>query len=212
MADSQAQGVLTLAEPFRILTVCTGNICRSPQAQQLLFAQLNAVHDPGVDWKMPIIESAGTGALVERAMPEEAALWSREFGGDPTDHFARQLTAQMIEESDLVIAMAREHRSAIARLLPRASRYTFTLRELARILGGTRQAAFGGDGVVVIPPPGAFADWASLASARRGYFAGTSADDDVVDPYRREATVYKESAEQVRQAVTTLVNSVVVRP
>ncbi|MDM4763929.1 hypothetical protein QT381_13020 [Galbitalea sp. SE-J8] len=121
--------------PFRILTVCTGNICRSPQAEQLLRAGFTAAHGTDATWPLPEVSSAGVYALVDEPMPEQAAALSREFGGDPDVHVARQLTKEMVEQSDLIIALAREHRAAIAKLSPRASRYTFTLRELARVLG-----------------------------------------------------------------------------
>ena len=140
-------------------------------------------------------------------MPEEAAHWSREYGGDPSFHVARQLTSDLIESSDLVIALAREHRSAVAKLLPRATRYTFTLRELARILSGTRRAVSVGDSSVSLPAPGDFSSWVALASVQRGYFAAPPANDEVIDPYGREAWVYRESAEQIEPAVSEVVGS-----
>ncbi len=47
--------------PVRLLTVCTGNVCRSPYAAALLGA--------GLDWARPgafRVASAGTPALVGR--------------------------------------------------------------------------------------------------------------------------------------------------
>ena len=112
---------------FRILTVCTGNICRSPLAEQLLRREL-----AGVD---AVVSSAGTGALVGHPMADRAAAYSRRLGGEPDAHAGRQLTSALLRESDLVLVATRRHRKAVVELLPRASRSTFTLREFARLLG-----------------------------------------------------------------------------
>lgn len=174
---------------LRILTVCTGNVCRSPQAEQLLRARW---HGPDA----PTLSSAGTHALVGDTMPPEAAALSRELGGDPSAHEPRLLTKRLVEESDLLLALAREHRSAIARLSPRAARRTFTLRELARILSG-----LAADGETH-PTPEA---WIERANARRGWFADDAEADDVVDPYRLDEAIYRRSAQQVDGAVTAIV-------
>ena len=51
----------------RILIVCTGNICRSPLAEQLLRQNLTAA---GID---AVVTSAGTRAMTGSAMTPEAA-------------------------------------------------------------------------------------------------------------------------------------------
>ena len=56
---------------FSVLTVCTGNICRSPLAELILAASLSDIPDVRV-------ESAGTGALVGHGMPDPALR-----GGEP---------------------------------------------------------------------------------------------------------------------------------
>jgi protein-tyrosine phosphatase len=188
--------------PFRILTVCTGNICRSPQAEQLLRAGFETARAADAAWELPHLSSAGVHAFVGEAMPAPAAGLSREFGGNPDSHVARQLTRELVEGSDLILAMAREHRGAIARLSPKASRYTFTLRELARIVRASDEAD-------VVPAPGDFAAWLAHAARFRGYHAGTLEEDDVVDPYRRADEVYRESAEQIVPAVRAIVGATI---
>ncbi len=83
----------------RILVVCTGNICRSPMAAALLGHNL-ASHNPAVE-----VQSAGLAALVGYPADSLAQelLWER--GIDLSDHRARQLTAAMIMDADLVLAM-----------------------------------------------------------------------------------------------------------
>jgi protein-tyrosine phosphatase len=112
---------------FNILTVCSGNICRSPMAEQLLRAGLNAYPEVAVT-------SAGTVGLVGEPMDARALALASSFGvTDAADHVARELNEHQIRDADVVFAMSREHRRAIVQLHPRASRYTFTIREFARI-------------------------------------------------------------------------------
>jgi protein-tyrosine phosphatase len=183
--------------PFRILTVCTGNICRSPQAEQLL---RRGFADAGVD--NIEISSAGTMALVGEPMPEQAAELSREFGGDPSQHSARQLTKEIVEQQDLILAMAREHRRGVAKLSPRASRYTFTLRELARIVEALPE-------VVEVnsraqPMNATFTARVAQAIQSRGLLPPAPTGDDIIDPYRHGDAAYRRSAESIASAVQTL--------
>ncbi|WP_104083270.1 hypothetical protein [Cryobacterium sp. Y11] len=122
-----AQPGLPVAAP-RILIVCTGNICRSPLAEQLLRASLSAA---GID---AVVTSAGTRAMTGSAMTPEAAVLSTQYGAASTDHIARQLTEQLIAGADLVLTATRDHRREVVTLLPKATRYTFTLNQFARLV------------------------------------------------------------------------------
>ena len=97
---------------FRILTVCSGNICRSPLAEQLLRAGLAGIDGVSVG-------SAGTVALVGEGMTPEAQGLSVRFGAaDAAAHVARLLDEQAIRDADLVLGLAREHRRAVVELVP----------------------------------------------------------------------------------------------
>ena len=187
---------------FTILTVCSGNICRSPLAEQLLRVGLAA-------WPEVTLGSAGTIGLTGHAMPDEAADLSRHFGGDPLGHAARVLTAEHLSEANLVFAMSREHRRAIVELFPKAIRYTFTIREFARLVSGVTDgdleeaAALPLDDVV-----SRFSTLVGFAASQRGLVSPPESpdDDDVVDPYRRSEAVYAESARQLVPAVNDVVS------
>ena len=187
---------------FTILTVCSGNICRSPLAEQLLRVGLAA-------WPEVTLGSAGTIGLTGHAMPDEAADLSRHFGGDPLGHAARVLTAEHLSEANLVFAMSREHRRAIVELFPKAIRYTFTIREFARLVSGVTDgdleeaAALPLDHVV-----SRFSTLVGFAASQRGAVSPPESpdEDDVVDPYRRSDEVYAESARQLVPAVNDVVS------
>jgi protein-tyrosine phosphatase len=194
---------------FRILTVCTGNICRSPQAEQFLRTSFIDAHSVNSRWDLPRVTSAGTHGLEGATMPEEAAALSRSMGGDPSVHRSRLLTSDLINESDLIIAMSREHRAAVARLVPSASRFTFTLKELSRALVGSVPRILADSGAV--PSPGDFLGWTAVAARNRGIFGATPAEDNIEDPYRRSTAAYERSALEIRSAVDRCVTVLVGR-
>ena len=183
---------------FSILTVCTGNICRSPLTQQLLSAGLSDFPDVHV-------ASAGTGALVGHQMPEQAQVLARNLGIDAPDlHEARALTLEDLDKANLIIALSREHRRAIVEMLPRRARRTFTLRELARLLTDVGEEEF--IGTVKLAPDdivGRLDELVEIAASRRGMIPPLELPDgdDVIDPYRRNDAVYLETVSQILPAV-----------
>ena len=98
----------------RILVVCIGNICRSPMAAALLGHNL-ASHNPAVE-----VQSAGLAALVGYPADPLAQELLRERGIDLSDHRARQLTAAMVMDADLVLAMETAQVKMVESMLPGA--------------------------------------------------------------------------------------------
>ncbi len=110
---------------FSILTVCTGNVCRSPAVERLLASKLG----PTVS-----VASAGTHALVGHPISEPMAVLLRNSGVEDVPFEARRLSEQMLREADLVLPLTRAQRSLVVELWPAAVRRTFTL---ARIRSAT---------------------------------------------------------------------------
>lgn len=86
---------------MRLLFVCMGNICRSPAAEGVMKHQLEAA---GLAHQVEV-DSAGTinlhaGNAPDRRMTEAAAR-----RGIPLRHRARQVTAQDLQDFDLVLVM-----------------------------------------------------------------------------------------------------------
>lgn len=180
-----------------VVTVCTGNICRSPLAEGLLLNALPGLH----------VSSAGTGALVGRQVPEQAASIVSALGVDVSRHRARQITPDVVNHADLLLAMAREHRRAIVELAPSAMRRVFTVRELARILDWSMPQILETIAVsdAVTPEERIRVGIAAAATLRGTTPPPESAEDfDVVDPYRRDDRVYQLSFDQLRPAVETV--------
>lgn len=123
--------------PLNIIAICSGNICRSPTAEILLSHRLAHQSDPLVSQLLSDtikVSSAGTIAVVGAPMDDTAAKFCQDFGTDTSNHIARAVTAEYIQNADLVLGMAREHRKSSVLLFPPANRYAYTLLELARII------------------------------------------------------------------------------
>ena len=176
---------------FRVLHVCTGNICRSPMAEHLMREGLR--NRLGVGSGAFRIESAGTWGLTGSPMEPHALTTLASYAVDGAAFRARELTGEQVATADLVLTASREHRAAAVVLQPRAAARTFTLREFARLTAlvdpttlpssdpverarGLVRAAAGGRGLA--PPD-------------------RPRDDDLDDPYRATAAVFAACAELV---------------
>ena len=115
-----------MSEPYDVLVVCEGNLCRSPLAERLLTSRL-----AGAEVR---VASAGVHAVVGAPMDASAAAELTRLGGDPSEFEARQLTASMATEADLVLTATRAIRGQVVATAPAALKRTFTLLELAALL------------------------------------------------------------------------------
>jgi len=88
-------------KPQSVLFVCTGNIFRSVAAEYALKAGL------GIGTSC-VVSSAGI-AVKPQSVHEWVHARLREKGADSTTHVQRQLTRELVEAADLVIAMGRDH-------------------------------------------------------------------------------------------------------
>ena len=88
-----------------VLFVCTGNIFRSVTAEYALKLSL------GVNTSC-VVGSAGIDIK-----PQSVHAWVRtklrEKGADASHHTQRQLTKELVESADLVVAMGRDHQDFI---------------------------------------------------------------------------------------------------
>ncbi|HEX9225195.1 MAG TPA: low molecular weight phosphatase family protein [Arthrobacter sp.] len=183
--------------PIRILTVCTGNICRSPVAERLLQTGLDQVQSGAF-----VVSSAGTRAMVGDPIQPPSADIIRTYGGTPDGFAARLLTPKILRESDLVLAMTAKHRGAVMQMDASLLKRTFTIREFARMLQVLEQR----------DAPSAVVDlptfWRELparaASVRHLALAAEAADNDVVDPYRRGQELYNQMEDELAPAILTI--------
>lgn len=115
-----------MAEPRRILLVCTGNLCRSPMAAGLLRHRLKTA---GLDESYEI-RSAGTRGVTGRLASAYARQVMADRGIDITRHRAREIDGKTVEQADLILVMTKAHREAILAEFPEARSRTYLLSEM----------------------------------------------------------------------------------
>lgn len=107
--------------PFRILTVCWGNICRSPMAE---FALREAFEEAGLGDAVHV-SSAGTSAEeLGNAMDRRAIAALTRNGVQDTGfraHRARRFTADWFARFDLILAADYVHERILRELAPTAA-------------------------------------------------------------------------------------------
>ena len=119
-------------------------------------------------------------------------------GLDMSSHRSRILDRELLEGTDLVLAMSREHLREAVLALPDIWPRAFTLKELVR------------RGEMIGPRvPGESIDaWLARAHAGRSHadLLGTSSDDDVEDPIGLSRSAYEKTADELSALVGRLVD------
>ena len=107
---------------MRILTVCVGNICRSPIAEALLMREFPQL----------TVRSAGLSAMVGRPVDPLAQKVAAQHGLDISEHRAQQINTVSCQQSDLILVMEQDHRVWLEQLYPQVCGKTFRLGHLGQ--------------------------------------------------------------------------------
>lgn len=183
---------LPQSRPFRVLFVCTANICRSPMAEFMLRAEIER---RGLDWE---VSSAGTEARRGLRMDPlaQAELERRSIASDGWT--SRRLDASSAGWADLVLTAESRHRSEVVRREPRALMRTFQLVQFARY-------AAAADPVTVDDRrAGGFELLHSVLVARPRVAPSSPGSDEIADPIRGRARVFRACAEAILAAITEI--------
>lgn len=203
--SSQA-GPDTLSEDrFRLLFVCTGNICRSPLAERLAYLWLGDRLGP--DFALFDVTSAGVHGLEQEPMDPYAASNLRALGGDPAGFLSRPLTFEQVSCADLIVGMTREHRAAAVRRSPASVRYAFTLRELARLAEAVDDGYPPFErGPKVLPRARQVVE--TWCAARGSVIPAAPEEDDIEDPIGRPPSVHERVAGQIADSLGVIVGRI----
>ncbi|RCG29374.1 protein tyrosine phosphatase [Sphaerisporangium album] len=171
---------------FRLLFVCTGNICRSAIAERYTRARLGA--------RSPVVvESAGVHAVSGRPMTRRSARLLEKLGADPTGFTSRRLTSRMLEEADLVLTATTAHRGLVVRGSPWMSGRVFTIVEFGALTGAVLARPRSAEEIAQEGDPARRAhDLLARARALRGLVRVE--EPDVPDPFGGSMRAYRSAA------------------
>ena len=173
----------------KILFVCTGNICRSAMAESLFN---HHAQQQGLEIKA---HSSGTDATPGNSATDLAVDVLADRGIDLKDHRARQLTSDQISDSQIVIAMTRQHEAAIAKEDQPARSRTFLTGEISRI--GSQIGSIKSQNLE---------DWLQvLNEARGGHMTTGRLRDEIADPWGQPRGIYEQTAKRLEGHIIHLV-------
>jgi protein-tyrosine phosphatase len=182
---------------FTVLTICTGNICRSPFAEAALRSRV-------IEHATLSFRSAGTHADNGRLAPPQAHALASTHGLSLETHRARYLDAESLAGVNLVLALAREHRKATVEVSPRATRFTFTLTEFARLVESIQSDELQAATAPHNDEHARLTAAVALAASHRGSLPPVGDADDVVDPFGQRDSVYDAMAAQILPATESV--------
>jgi protein-tyrosine phosphatase len=192
-------------ETFRLLYVCTGNICRSPAAEimtrHLLIGRLGGRLASQFD-----VSSAGVNAVVDSQMHpdtrDELMPWGLD--GVIAGRFrARQLRSAMVRESDLVLGANPRHRSAVVERAPEGLRTAFSLREFALLAEAVDPDVLPSDPVTRAH------ELVEQARLKRGLVPMDPEEITIPDPMGRSQQAHRAAVMLIVDAVHRIVNMMV---
>jgi protein-tyrosine phosphatase len=197
--------------PFTILSVCMGNICRSPMTERLLVAAARSVAGDQAD-SLLYVHGAGTGDWhVGQRMDPGAARQVLARGGDVAGFRARTLRAEYVDSADLVLTATAEQAEYVVSLRPDAAERTFVLGEFGRLLPAALSTVEVPDGA--LDPDAVYergvAIVAAVAELRGGHPPRPS--DDLDDPWGRGDRYFARVADEI-EATTRPLAAALLRP
>ncbi len=175
---------------IKVLTVCTGNICRSPMAEAFLQAKFDS---KGINAD---VSSAGLLFSGRKAAKETVEIMSAK-GFDLSSHRSRILDEVDLFDLDLIVGMTKEHVREIVVMSPKLWPVTFTLKGLvssAKKIGPRNSDE-------------SLLDWLSVIGETRvkADLLGADLSEDIVDPYDLGPDTFLQVADEIDELTSQLV-------
>ena len=122
-----------LVQPFRIMFVCLGNICRSPAAQGVMESLVRA-HSLETQIE---VDSAGTARYHIARLPDARMVSTAAKRGYKLESLAKGFTKTHVADRQLVVAMDRDNYAEILRVSGTESGHRGHIRKLSDYLNAT---------------------------------------------------------------------------
>ena len=135
----ESESGLPAPELTTVMFVCHGNTCRSVMAG--CYAALAAAGREDLRFASCGLYAQGAAS----AIPKHVKDLLEKEGATDFAHVPVPISAKLVEEAGLILAMTHEQRAAILERFPAAFDKTYTLTEYAGLGGGDVADPFGGD-------------------------------------------------------------------
>jgi protein-tyrosine phosphatase len=173
------------ADVVNVLFTCTANRVRSPFAAALARQRVQAR-------RLPVVVASAGQLEPDRPAVDDMVEVAQAAAVDLTQHRSTQLSAALVEASDLIVTMAGQHVVDMVALTPAARARTVTLREWAAATESGRPLERW--------TPEAVAEWAALTT-RRPLDLLLSGQLDVDDPIGRSRRHYRRAAKEIEALI-----------
>lgn len=189
-----------MTPPFTVLSVCMGNICRSPMSERLLVLRLSEALGADGDRVDDVLlsHSCGLGAWhTGEGMTSATAKELRKRGGTDEGFRSRQIGADKVDISDLILTATTEQVDHIRFNHPEALERTFLVRHFGALLSHVEAAG--------LPP---FAATPEAVQAR-GVAIVKAADalreraeeSELDDPWGLDGETYRRIGDEIDEAL-----------
>jgi len=109
-----------------ILTICTGNVCRSPMAEKLLQHALEAAGSP---LRELVVKSAGVASGYGDPASENSVAVLRRVNLDLSQHRSQPLTDELVNQAFAIFGMTESHLEVIRHYYPNSPKRLHLLRD-----------------------------------------------------------------------------------
>lgn len=115
-----------IIDKYQVLFVCTGNSCRSPMAEGILKKIIPENYQDKIN-----VYSAGTGGFLNVPATYLAIEVARENGVDIQHHLSQGITNYLMQKTNLVLAMAKDHEKYLSHYFPGNKENIYLLKTFA---------------------------------------------------------------------------------